>query len=207
VAFVAAIHFAVLMSAPFFSVFMLRELGFSYLTYSVLVTVAHIVAILSGPIWGRYADRVGNLKVLRICSSILPLMPALWLVSQDVHYLFFVQILSGISWGGFNLCATNFVYESAIPEKRTRCVSYYGVVTGMAAFAGLLLGGFLASHLPAIGGYKLLSLFLLSGTLRAIARVFLLTKVKEVRSLEMSPRPEPTQLLALRPGLEEGASG
>ncbi|HHT9153150.1 MAG TPA: MFS transporter [Candidatus Hypogeohydataceae bacterium YC40] len=207
VAFVAAIHFAVLMSAPFFAVFMLRELEFSYLTYSVLVTVAQTCAILSGPFWGRYADRVGNLKVLRICSSILPLLPALWVLSQDVRYLFFVQILSGIAWSGFNLCAVNFVYESAIPEKRTRCVSYYGAVTGIAAFAGLLLGGFLASHLPPITGYRLLSLFLLSGILRALARVFLLTNVKEVRSLEAPPKPEPRQLLRLEPSLEEGASG
>jgi MFS family permease len=207
VAFVAAIHFAVLMSAPFFAVFMLRDLGFSYLTYSVLVTVAQTAAILSGPFWGRYADKVGNVKVLRICASILPFLPTLWVFSQDVRYLFFVQIMSGLAWGGFNLCSVNFVYESAIPEKRTRCMSYYSAITGIAAFAGLLTGGFLASHLPALRGYQLLSLFLLSGTLRALARVFLLTRVKEVRSLEVPQRVESRKFFKLEPGLEEGASG
>jgi MFS family permease len=207
VAFVAAIHFATLMSAPFFAVFMLRDLGFSYLTYSVLVTVAHTVALLSGPVWGRYADRVGNLRVLRICSCILPLLPTLWVFCQDVRYLFFVQVLSGIGWGGFNLCALNFVYESAIPEKRTRCVSYYNAINGMAASAGLLVGGFLAVRLPPSLGYRLLLLFLLSGVLRALAGLFLLTRVKEVRGLEAPPRPEPTELARLGPGMEEGASG
>ncbi|MFN3467793.1 MAG: MFS transporter, partial [Candidatus Brocadiales bacterium] len=213
VTFVATIHFATLMSAPFFAVFMLRDLGFSYLTYSVLVTVAHTVALLSGPFWGRYADKVGNLKVLRICSCILPLLPVLWTFSQDVRYLFFVQILSGIGWGGFNLCSVNFVYESAIPEKRTRCMSYYSATNGVAAFVGTLLGGFLASHLPHLMGYRLLFLFLLSGTIRALAGLFLLTKVKEVRGLEAVPGPVPTvgarraMPLPLGPGLEEGAGG
>lgn len=207
VTFVAAIHFATLMSAPFFAVFMLRDLGFSYLTYSVLVTVAHTVALLSGPFWGRYADKAGNLKVLRICSCILPLLPILWVFSQDVRYLFFVQILSGIGWGGFNLCSVNFVYESAIPEKRTRCVSYYSATNGVAAFAGTLLGGFLANHLPHLLGYRLLFLFLLSGILRALAGIFLLTRVKEVRRLEAAPGPEPRELARLGPGLEEGPSG
>lgn len=207
VAFVAAIHFATLMSGPFFAVFMLRDLGFSYLTYSVMVTTAHTILILSGPLWGRYADRVGNLRVLRICACILPLLPTLWVFSQDVRYLFFVQILSGIGWGGFSLCSTNFVYESAIPEKRTRCVSYYNVINGTASFIGLLLGGFLASHLPPLMGYRLLFLFLLSGILRALAGIFLLTRVKEVRGLGVPPRPEPTELVRLRPGVEEGASG
>ncbi len=208
VAFVAAIHLAALMSGPFFAVFMLRELKFSYLTYSMLVTVAQTVAILSGPLWGRYADKVGNLRVLRICSCILPFLPVLWVFCQDVRYLFFVQVLSGIGWGGFNLCSTNFVYESAIPEKRTRCVSYYSAMNGMAAFVGILLGGFLANHLPHLMGYRLLSLFLLSGIFRAMAGIFLLTRVKEVRGLEAPPRPELRELVRrLEPGLEEGASG
>lgn len=190
VAYMATINFAVLMSAPFFAVFMLRDLGFSYLTYSALVTTAHVVSLISGPFWGRYADKVGNLRVLKICSFILPLLPVLWVFSQDVCYLLFVQVLNGIGWGGFNLCTHNFVYESAIPEKRTRCLSYYGATTSMAAFIGLLLGGFLASYLPHIMSHRLLSLFLLSGILRACAGIFLLTKVKEVRSLEASPKTE-----------------
>lgn len=195
VAFVAVIHFAVLMSGPFFSVFMLRDLGFSYLTYSLLVGVAQTFALLSGPFWGKYADKVGNLRVLRICSCILPFLPILWIFSQDVRYLFFVQILSGIGWGGFNLCSVNFVYESAIPEKRTRCVSYYSATNGIAAFAGTLLGGFLANHLPHLMGYRLLFLFLLSGVFRALAGVFLLTKVKEVRGVV-----EPLPTKPVRPG-------
>ncbi len=195
VAFVAVIHFAVLMSGPFFAVFMLRDLQFSYLTYSMLMMMAQLCAILSGPFWGRYADKVGNLRVLRICSCILPILPMLWIVSQDIRYLFFVQILSGMTWGGFNLCAVNFVYESAIPEKRTRCISYYNSINGIAAFVGAFLGGFLASHLPPIEGYRLLSLFLLSGTLRALAGVFLLTRVKEVRWLELPNKLETGRLV------------
>lgn len=211
VTFVTAINFAAHMSAPFFSVFMLRDLEFSYLKYALILTVGDAVSLVSKTLWGRYSDRVGNIKVLRICSAIIPLLPVLWIFSQDIYYLLFIQVLAGAAWGGFNLCSVNFVYESAIPEKRTRCISYYNTTNGIAIFAGTMVGGLLATHLPHLAGNRILALFLLSGVLRALAGLLLLTRVKEVRHVEAAPKEvamgQKALIPRLHPGLEEGVGG
>ena len=54
-------------------------------------------------------------------------------------------------------------------------------MNGTAIFFGSLTGGILATRLPPLFGYSLLSLFALSGILRAIVGAVLLRKVSEVR--------------------------
>lgn len=184
VLYVASISFAVNMSGPFFAVFMLRDLNFNYATYTVIVTTATIATLLTIGIWGRHADLVGNMKVIRLTSFFIPLAPILWLFSQNIVYLILVQVFAGFVWAGYNLSVFNFVYDAVTPEKRTRCVAYLNVINGSAICIGALLGGFLAKTLPPIMGHRIITLFLLSGILRAIFAVLLLPMIKEVRRVE-----------------------
>ncbi|MDN3512802.1 MAG: MFS transporter [Candidatus Brocadia sp.] len=181
VIFQSSFNFAVFLASPFFPVFMLRDLGFSYLTYTIVVTTVPLATILSMSYWGRYSDVLGNRRAMRICSIIISALPALWLVSHHVYFLIGIQVLAGFSWGGFNLCSSNFIYESAIPEKRTRCISYFNTINGLAICLGNLLGGFLATHIPPVLGYRLLTLFAISSCLRIILSTTLLSRVKEIR--------------------------
>ena len=184
VIYVASISFAQNISGPFFAVYMLRDLNMSYVTYTVIVIASTIATLLTMGIWGRHADRVGNIKVIRLTSFFIPTIPILWLFSQNIAYLIIIQLFAGFVWAGFNLSIFNFVYDAVMPEKRTRCVSYFNVVNGTAICCGALLGGFLAKWLPPILGYRLLTLFLLSGVLRAIFSATILPMVKEVRRVE-----------------------
>lgn len=184
VLYVASISFAVNMSGPFFAVFMLRDLNLSYATYTIIVTSSTIATLLTMGIWGRHADLVGNIKVIRLTSFFLPIIPVLWLFSHNLAYLILIQLFGGYVWAGYNLSVFNFVYDAVMPEKRTRCVSYFNVINGIAICCGALSGGFLAKNLPDIFGYKLLSLFLLSGILRAISASTVLPMIKEVRRVE-----------------------
>ena len=182
--YVASMSFAVNMASPFFALFMLRDLNLNYVTYTVVVTASTIAALLTMGIWGRHADLVGNMKVIRLTSFFIPIVPALWLFSQNIPYLILIQFLSGFVWAGYNLSVFNFVYDSVTPEKRTRCASYLNVINGSAVCIGALLGGFLAKNLPPIFGYQLFTLFLISGVLRAIFVIAFLPLIKEVRRVE-----------------------
>lgn len=183
VIFQSSFNFAVFIASPFFPVFMLRDLGFSYLTYTIVVTTVPLAMILSISSWGRYSDILGNRRIMGICSIAISVLPALWLVSHQVYFLIGIQVLAGFFWGGFNLCSSNFIYESAIPEKRTRCISYFNTINGLAICLGNLLGGFLATHIPPLFGYQVLSLFALSSFLRIILAAVLLKRVKEIRKV------------------------
>jgi MFS family permease len=135
-------------------------------------------------IWGRHADMVGNMKIIRLTSCFIPIVPILWLFGHNVIYLIIVQVFAGFVWAGYNLSVFNFVYDAVMPEKRTRCVAYLNVINGTCICAGALLGGFLAINLPPVFGYRLLTLFALSGILRAIFSISILPHIKEVRRVE-----------------------
>lgn len=181
VIFVSTLNFCVNLASPFFSVFMLRDLKFNYLTYTIVVTTVTIVHIFTIDRWGRHADRVGNVKVLKLTSLFIAGLPLLWIINQNPIYLIFIQMVSGFAWSGFNLCATNFIYDAVTPEKRTRYIAYFSVCTGLALCFGALLGGYLVNILPKLFGFKILTLFLISGVLRLLIATLLSGKIKEVR--------------------------
>jgi MFS family permease len=202
VLFSAAFIFCVNLASPFFSVFMLRDLKFNYLTFTLITLTATLAQVVAMSRWGMHADKVGNVKVIRVTSVLIASLPLWWVISQHPLMLFFAQVLSGFAWAGFNLCATNFIYDAVTPQKRVRCIAYYNLFIGLATFAGALTGGMLAAHLPDLFGYRLLSLFVLAGMCRyAVARIFL-TRIREVRSAqEISSRDLFYSVIGIRPFL------
>jgi MFS family permease len=181
VVFSASLTFATYLSAPFFAVFMLRDLQLSYLTYMALQVCSSFASLVALPLWGKHADLVGNVRVLRLSSFFAALVPALWLWSRDPAYLMLVQIWGGFSWSGVTLSAANFIYDAVTPQKRVRCIAYFNVINGVALFLGSSTGGFLATRLPPIFGYSLLSLFALSCFCRLFFYLLLSRSFREVR--------------------------
>jgi len=92
---------------------MLIDLHFTYIFFALIFASEFLAKVLIVTFWGKYADKVGNLKVMKIVSFAIPLVPLLWLVSHNVFYLVLVQLFSGACWAGFDLCSGNFIYEAA----------------------------------------------------------------------------------------------
>lgn len=181
VVFSACLTFATYLAAPFFAVFMLRDLQFSYLTYMGLQVCSSFASLVALPLWGRHADLVGNVRVLRLSSLLAAIIPAFWLFSHDPAYLMLVQIWAGFAWSGVTLSAANFIYDAVTPQKRVRCIAYFNVINGGALFLGSALGGFLGSRLPLLFGYSLMSLFVLSCFCRLVLFLLLSRSFREVR--------------------------
>jgi MFS family permease len=181
IAYSSLMSFATYLASPFFAVYMLRDLGFDYLTYAGITAASSLASLVSLTFWGRRGDRLGNVNVVRAASILVPLVPLLWLVSHQVYYLIPVQILSGFAWSGFSLASANFVYDASAPENRTRYIALFNAMNGGSMCLGALLGGCLASLLPPVLGYPLLTLFLVSGLLRGIVALAFHRRFSEVR--------------------------
>ncbi|KJJ84082.1 major facilitator superfamily protein [Candidatus Omnitrophus magneticus] len=181
VIFVALLNFTVNIASPFFAVFMLRDLHFNYLIFTIVTISAPITAHLSITRWGKHADHAGNLKIIRLTAPIVGIVPLWWLVSQNWVFLIFAQIFSGYVWAGFNLSTSNFIYDAVTPEKRTRCIAYFNVLNGIALSFGAILGGISAEHVKSILGYNLLTLFVISSILRLVVGIYMPLLLKEVR--------------------------
>lgn len=110
VIFTACLTFSAYLAAPFFAVFMLRDLQLSYLTYMTLQVGSALAGLIALPLWGKHADLVGNVRVLRLSSFIAALIPLLWLASHHPAYLMLIQIVAGFSWSGVALSTGNFCF-------------------------------------------------------------------------------------------------
>ncbi len=179
--YVSSVVFATFLSAPYFSVYMLRDLHLNYLNYMAIHLSSVLMGLLAVPVWGRHADAVGNAQVLKTTGLLVPLIPFLWIATKNPAALFCIELFSGLIWAGFNLSATNFVYDAVTPEKRVRCLGYFNLINGLAICAGGLLGGCLADRLPPVRGFPILMLFAISGGLRLLTRLSLGNAFKEVR--------------------------
>lgn len=204
--YVASITFATTLAAPYFSVYMLRDLHFSYLTYMFIHMGAVLASLVSFPLWGKHADKIGNAKILKTTSLLIPLIPVLWLFSSNLVYLFVIEVFAGFVWGGFNLCSLNFIYDAVSPGKRMRCLGYFGFINGVATFMGAGLGGYLAERLPYLNGSRILTLFVISAVLRFLSHFLLSRHFQEVRpeAQKMSSVELFFSVVGLRPLLEKG---
>lgn len=185
VLFVSLMRFAVNIAAPFFAVLMLRDLRFGYLTYTLITVAATISLNLTIKRWGVNADRIGNLKVVRLTSRLIAFVPLLWLINLNPVYLIIVQLFSGVAWAGFTLSSSNFIYDACSPGKRTRCIAYFNVLNGVSVFLGAIIGGWLAQSLRAgVFAYGILNVVLVSGVLRIIVAFMMPFSLEEVRPVE-----------------------
>jgi len=181
VIYFSLLTFSAQIAAPFLTVFMLRDLSFSYATYTILISASSIATFMSMAYWGKHIDEFGNKKVLTITGLLIAIIPFLWLVSQSPYYLIIVQGFAGFGWAGFNLAAFNFLFDTVKPAKRTRCVAYQNVLLGTSIFIGASLGGSLTKILPdpQILVSNLQYLFIISGVLRLGSFVLMVPNLKK----------------------------
>ncbi len=186
VIYVVLFKLATYIAAPFFAVFMLRELGFTYLQFAIIISSELIASFIAMGFWGKLIDKRGTKLVLYISGMLTPFIPLLWLFSQNFYYILLIEVFSGISWAGFNLSSSNFIFDAVRPENRVRCIAYYKFFEGLSIVIGAALGGFLVNNLPKwIFLSSILFVFLISAILRLIVSIIMLPKLKEARLIEL----------------------
>ncbi|MCE9687920.1 MFS transporter [Shewanella sp. AS16] len=197
--FVAGMQAMVAISAPFFAVYMLQDLGFSYLEF-VLASVASIsTQFISLSFWGRFSDRFGNRLVMIITSCLIPSLPLLWLFDDHYGYILLLQAFSGFAWSGFTLSTANYLYD--IRPFRSDFASYAALQAALSAalvFLGAMAGGAIASHAAdflAWSGWgawlssPIFLVFMVSSLLRTLVTLWFIP-----RSVEPKVRPRPKLL-------------
>lgn len=194
--FFALMQGATAIASPFFTVYMLRDIRFTYLEYMVITATAVLSQFLSLKTWGRLCDAFGSRAILRVTGAMIPVLPILWLPTHNFWYLMLVQVLGGMAWSGFSLAANNSLYDLVPADKRTNYFALHTVTYSAAIFAGALLGGYLGSALPdrlTVFGDEivlpsaLLGVFLLSSIMRTLVAGTFLPTLRESRPVRALP--------------------
>ncbi|MDA8190295.1 MULTISPECIES: MFS transporter [Acidiferrobacter] len=205
--FTAVMTFSAGIAGPFYAVYMLRDLHFSYMQFMATQAVVVLSQVATLTLWGRLGDRFGNRFVLAVTGSLIPVAPMLWLATTHFGAILLIQLLNGLAWAGFNLSAGNFVYDSVPREKRSLYNAVHNILTAFALALGAGLGGFFAAHVPATTqvfgltlGNSLLWVFLISGLARLNTALAFIPLLRELRTGTVAPRRRLAMLFMGRTG-------
>jgi MFS family permease len=188
--FVAAMNLAVAIASPFFTLYMLRDLQFSYFVFTAVSAFYVLVQFVALKVWGRLADVYGNRLIMRLTTTVFPLLPLMWVLLPTFWFILSIQIVSGACWAGFSLAAGNYLYDIAPPEKRAAYSAIHQALSNAAIFCGALLGGYLGTQAPLqldLGATTLdftsglWAVMVVSGLARALAAAVFLPRLREVR--------------------------
>ncbi|HEX3019478.1 MAG TPA: MFS transporter [Chitinispirillaceae bacterium] len=163
----------VAISGPFFNVWYVRDLKFDYFTLSVAAAATILGTIISLPFWGKLADSMGNRRVILWTGFLVSTVPIPYIFSSYSWQIWVLNFYTGLCWSGYNLSNFNYLLSAAGKVKPEKKISISVAITGLSVFFFSLLGGFLSTRLPAIFGWQLKTLFLLSSVLRFVIYGFL----------------------------------
>jgi len=194
VRYVLLVQLAAQVAGPYYTPFMLTEIGFDYFTYMSLLGVALLGRVVALPFVGMLAKRRGVHVTLRIGGIGVVFATLLWAFSQNLTYLYAVQFLAGALWACYELSVFLIFFDAIPAHERTGMLSWYNFLHASATLCGALLGGWL---LQALGHdhRAYLWVFVASSALRATSLVLLarLGRVSaevvpmSTRSLAVSP--------------------
>ncbi|MFH2204383.1 MAG: MFS transporter [Elusimicrobiota bacterium] len=188
----ALLMFGTHLSSPFFAPYMIEQLGLGYIKYTVVISAGTFALYTSMSRWGRWADYLGGISVVRSGMVMIPLIPLLWCATANPIWLAFFEVFSGFAWAAYGMGTGTFLYDAVSPEKRTRCAAYFAATIGLAQCLGAVTGGWLYENLPAVGGSSFYPLLVLSAAGRLAAALVFIYSVSEVRPV---PRPRRRHLM------------
>ena len=148
----ALFHFTVYWGSPFFAPFMLEDLHFTYLQYMV-VSLSVILAKMAATMpWGRLIDRHGARGVFLVSIFCIALVPLPWLWARGVGVVVFAQVISGVSWSGFEVGYLSMLLENSRSRERPYLFALQSVGNGWMQLAGVLTASLV--FLPRVEGYR-----------------------------------------------------
>ncbi|HJX05247.1 MAG TPA: MFS transporter [Candidatus Nanoarchaeia archaeon] len=185
VLFVCIFRITISLASPFFVVYELTYLKFSYLQFTILSAAEILASLLLLGFWGRMNDNQGSKMVMLITGLLIPLIPLLYIINPNFYFLLIVSLLSGAAWGGFNLAVSNFMFDASTPDNRVKYVAYFNLLHGIAIFLGATTGGLLLKLLgDNVSSIK--ALFIISGLARLGVALFLFPTLREMRIVQVS---------------------
>jgi MFS family permease len=173
---------SVLVAAPFVYPYFLSYLKVGFTQIAIWATIAAICGLVTSPLWGRVADRVGNKPVLAINTFLAGiLLPSSWMLasSDNLWPLWISGALDALVWGALGAAYFNLAVVSAPQSQRVAYIAVLSAVQGVVGFAvaagsGVLFNLFVQWGAPTSSGFSAYHwLFLLSGIMRVLAWLWL----------------------------------
>jgi len=181
-------NFAIMIASPFFTVYMLKELGFSYAIFMTTIVSYTIFYLIFLSLAGKFSDKYGNRRLTIIANFFFVLTPLFYILFKSPLWIIIVpQLTAGIANAASIISFSNFIYDSVSPKHRALCAAYTNVIIGIGVLFGALAGGLIIDrfHPSAMNPY--IFVFLVAMILRFLVAAIFLPEIKEVRKVKRLP--------------------
>jgi len=141
-------------SIPFYSTYLIKELGFSLKFISVLGIVGSIVRIAFSTTMGKFADRNSFAAMMRLCLFVYGagFLVFIFTVPSNGVWLYTVYcVLSAIANAGLNSALGNVVFELVPHHDRSNALAVTNAVSGLIGFGTTLLASRLVGSIQQNG--------------------------------------------------------
>jgi MFS family permease len=173
--------FSVYVASPFFTLYFLRDLRFTYGFVALLGMLSAIADMVGMRVWGRISDKVKNKAVIRVSSWIAIILPLAWISArpESVVIPITLHIVGGGFWAGINLCMNNLLLKISPQEQRASYISAFNITGGLGSALGPIVAGYV---LKSIGS---LDLHFLSWHLFPVQVIFMASTLFRLMSFQL----------------------
>jgi MFS family permease len=155
--FLSSWNFAANLAAPFFTVYMLKSLGYPMTTILALTIGSQMSNLAALGLWGVLIDRFSNKAVLEIaaplflaCTLAWTMTGVPWIEPMTLYLLVIIHVLMGIATAGVGLASGNIAMKLSPAGQATAYLAANSVISAAFAAAAPILGGlsadFFAAH-------------------------------------------------------------
>lgn len=141
--YIAVLLFGAHTAVPFFTPYMLRDLGLDYATYATLTSVPIAVKAITSPFLYWAARRFGMRSLFMTSTGLISIVSLLWGLDARFEMLVAAQLLSGIAWGAFEYASYQLLLQAAPSHARVEFLSLANALAGAAQLSGAIIGGML----------------------------------------------------------------
>jgi MFS family permease len=161
---------------PFFSVYLLRDLGLPYMVITLFELASGVVTIVMSYFWGRVVHLAGPKVILVTAFLLAGVAPWFYLCTSPtvIWPVLGAYVTGAMGWSAVYVLSMNLSIALSPQPQRPQYLAVYAAITGVVSSVSYVLGGWLAHQLAPLHfelwGFdvgNLQVLFVLSGVLRA----------------------------------------
>lgn len=130
-------------SVGFFAPLMFKELHFTYIQFMILIFTSYLTRIGILSVAPKLIKQLGHYRLLFWAAIGIMPSPLFWTWSHNYFYLILQQILTGLSWGLYELLTFLILFNDLPPKERTSILSLVNFTQNSGILVGSLAGGFL----------------------------------------------------------------
>lgn len=121
--------------------FLADDLGLSSVQMSSLIIIWAVSQLITAPIWGRLADKIGRKPVLMMGVFGFGIAFLLLIFAQNYWQLLLVRLIGAAISSGTQTAAFSMVADQTKKEFRNQSIAKMGAVNGLGFLCGPAIGG------------------------------------------------------------------